>query len=104
MPITYQIYTEKNQFLLSLPPPPPPTGGREKGKEKLDFLPLDNWWVIGLTFTRRTKSINKINILKNIRINRIYKSMTPISYVDSQGKTFPIKSYKIVDWNIRRLI
>ena len=24
------------------PPPPPPTGGREKGKEKLDFLPPDN--------------------------------------------------------------
>ena len=29
-----------------LPPPPPPTGGREKGKEKLDF-------------TARTLTLNK---------------------------------------------
>ena len=30
--------------LFPFPPPPHniPTGGREKGKEKLDFLPLDN--------------------------------------------------------------
>ena len=60
MPITYQISTEKIQLFHSLPSPPVPpttTGGREKGKE------LDNWWVIGFTYTRRTKSINKIDII-----------------------------------------
>ena len=29
--------SEKIQFFLSLFSPPPPTGGREKGKENLDF-------------------------------------------------------------------
>ena len=37
------IYRKNPVFPFpTLPTPPPPTGGREKGKEKLDFLPLDN--------------------------------------------------------------
>ena len=59
MPITYQISTEKNQFYFSLT-----ITHRENGKEKLDFLPPDYWWVIGFTYTRRTKSINKIDIFQ----------------------------------------
>ena len=61
MPITNELSSEKSSF--SIPSPLPLTGGRGKGKEKLDFLPLDNCLVIGFTYTRRTKSINKIDIL-----------------------------------------
>ena len=52
---------QKN-LVFPFPPLPPhyhPQGGREKGKEKLDFLPLDNWLEIGFTYARRTKSIIK---------------------------------------------
>ena len=60
MPITYQISTKK-----------------------LDFLPLDNWWVIGFTYTHHTKSINKKDILQR-------------SFKDKENSTNHMESINII--------
>ena len=74
------VQAKKSSFSFPPPsPPPPPTGGREKGKEKLDFA-------------ARTLSLNKqylhssyqIYVEKYYCISEIYKILntkSPLEYV-----------------------